>query len=333
MALTDKSRPKTFMDVVGQPFTVSVLSNQVANKTFKHCYLFCGAYGTGKTSMARILASSVNDGEGTPIEMDAASNSGVDSIRSIVQDAQQMPLDCRYKVYIIDEAQNLSKAAWDAALKLIEEPPEHCIFIFCTTEPQKIPSTIMSRVQRFDFHPVKMSVIADRLDFLCNEVLHCDFERSATERIASWANGHVRDAVNALERVYDAEGSIHMNGVEKALGVPSSALVEGFLCGLVDRDAEECLKNLKELATCGVKMSSVYDDIISTALDACVYCVSGTLTVGRVSDKLAQAAKKDAVILKKFSSQAVWLRGVVTDASAYAILTALCFEVCGEGRA
>ena len=169
VSLACKYRPKSFEECVGQPVVVSVLSRQIATKTFKSAYLFVGASGCGKTSVARIMASEINNRQSDPIEIDAASNNGIDNVRAIISDARQTSLDSDYKVYILDECHAFSNQAWQALLKLIEEPPYNTIFIFCTTNPDKIPDTIMTRVQRFDFNKISNKDIVDRLEFILNE--------------------------------------------------------------------------------------------------------------------------------------------------------------------
>ena len=165
-ALATKYRPTTFDDVVGQDSTKIILQQQLETGEFKNAYLFVGSAGTGKTTCARIFADEINKHEGTPIELDAASNNGVDDVRNIIQQAKTKSLDSEYKVFIIDECHSLSNTAWQAFLKLIEEPPAKSIFIFCTTNPEKIPKTILSRVQRFDFKRISQDGIVDRLDYI-----------------------------------------------------------------------------------------------------------------------------------------------------------------------
>ena len=169
VALAVKYRPKTFEDVVEQDSTKVILQQQLESGEFKNSYLFVGGAGTGKTTCARIFADEINNHEGNPIELDAASNSGVDDVRNIIQQAKTKSLDSEYKVFIIDECHSLSNTAWQAFLKLIEEPPAKSIFIFCTTNPEKIPKTILSRVQRYDFKRISQQGIVDRLKYIIEQ--------------------------------------------------------------------------------------------------------------------------------------------------------------------
>lgn len=162
-SLAIKYRPKTFSDVVEQSSTKIILEQQLISGEIKNAYLFVGSAGTGKTTCARIFANVVNGGRGNPIELDAASNNSVDDVREIINQAKTKSLDSEYKVFIIDECHALSNAAWQAMLKIIEEPPAKSIFILCTTESQKIPKTILSRVQRFDFQRISQKGIVNRL--------------------------------------------------------------------------------------------------------------------------------------------------------------------------
>lgn len=168
-ALAVTYRPKTFDDVVEQGSVKTILQQQLATNEFKHAYLFCGGAGTGKTTCARIFANEINHGQGNPIELDAASNNGVDDVRNIIQQARSKSLDSEYKVFIIDECHSISNAGWQAFLKIIEEPPARSIFIFCTTDPQKIPKTILSRVQRYDFQRISQEGIVDRLKYIIEQ--------------------------------------------------------------------------------------------------------------------------------------------------------------------
>lgn len=168
-ALAIKYRPKTWEDVTEQSSTKIILQQQLVSGEVKNAYLFCGPAGCGKTTCARIFASDINKGEGNPIELDAASNNGVDDVRTIIQQAKTKSLDSEYKIFIIDECHALSNSAWQAMLKIIEEPPAKSIFIFCTTDPQKIPKTILSRVQRYDFQRISQKGIVDRLEYILQQ--------------------------------------------------------------------------------------------------------------------------------------------------------------------
>lgn len=168
-ALAIKYRPHTWDEVTEQGSTKIILQQQLESGEVKNAYLFCGPAGCGKTTCARIFAHDINNGQGNPIELDAASNNGVDDVREIIQQAKTKSLDSEYKIFIIDECHALSNSAWQAMLKIIEEPPAKSIFIFATTDPQKIPKTILSRVQRYDFQRISQDGIVNRLKYILDE--------------------------------------------------------------------------------------------------------------------------------------------------------------------
>lgn len=262
-SLASKWRPKSFAEVVGQPVIVSILSRQIETKTFKQAYLFVGPPGCGKTSMSRIIANSINNGESEPIEIDAASNNGVDAIRDLIDDAQQTAIDADYKVYIIDECHMLTTAAWNAGLKLIEEPPSHVIFIFCTTNPDKIPETILTRVQRFDFNRISNVDISNRLAYILNEeVVNCKYDEDALNRIANLSNGFMREAISLLDKCLSYSNDITTENVEKVLGLAKYELLVEYNNAVVDKNLEkanECLSNLMLSQTSPLK---ILDDIL-----------------------------------------------------------------------
>ena len=168
-ALATKYRPKTFDDVTEQSSVKIILQQQISSGEIQHAYLFCGGAGTGKTTCARIFANEINKGQGNPMELDAASNNSVDDIRNIIQQAKVQSMDSEYRIFILDEVHALSNNAWQALLKILEEPPKKAIFIMCTTNPEKIPKTILSRVQRFDFKRISQQVIVDRLKYIIEQ--------------------------------------------------------------------------------------------------------------------------------------------------------------------
>ena len=166
ISLSVKYRPTKFNDVSSQTSIIRILSKQLDTNTFKNAYLFCGSSGCGKTTIARIFANEINKQNGSPIEIDAASNNGVDNVKQIIKSASERSLDSEYKIYIIDECHALTSQAWQAFLKCIEEPPRYTIFIFCTTEKNKVPDTIKNRCQVFNFNRIPSELIKLRLEYI-----------------------------------------------------------------------------------------------------------------------------------------------------------------------
>lgn len=262
--LTLKYRPKAFAEVVGQPTIVSILSRQIETATFKHAYLFAGPSGCGKTTTARIMANEINNNEGEPIEIDAASNNGVDNIREIILSAQQSSLDGDYNIYIIDECHMMTTAAWNALLKTLEEPPSHSIFILCTTNPNKIPETILTRVQRFDFVRIPQNIIADRLEFIANEEVGLvnSFTRDALDRIAMMSNGFMREAISLFDKCISYSSDVTLDNVEKVLGLVKYELLVNLNNAIVDKNLEEAEKLVNILKSQNSNLLSVLDSIL-----------------------------------------------------------------------
>lgn len=230
-ALAIKYRPKSFDDVTEQGVIKAILREQLDSNTVQHCYLFCGGAGTGKTTCARIFANEINAGQGNPIELDAASNNSVDDMRELIQQAQTKSLNSEYKVFIIDECHMITVQGWNAILKLIEEPPAKSIFIFCTTDPQKIPRTIISRVQRYDFQRISQQGIVARLTEIVERENSKDYndpdlrdigdirhDKDAIEYIAKIADGGMRDAITLLDKCLAYTTDLTLENVVKTLG-------------------------------------------------------------------------------------------------------------------
>ena len=247
-ALTRKYRPKSFDDVVSQEHIINTLRNAIEQNRISHAYLFCGPRGVGKTTMARVVARMINgvgidvDGEALGrtldiIEIDAASNSGVDDVRSLRDGVRVPPQSGKYKVYIIDEVHMLSKQAFNALLKTLEEPPEHVKFIFATTEPHKVLPTVLSRVQRFDFRRIKVTEMVDRLRFICNEE-KIKIDDESLHLIGRKADGALRDALSILDQVIAFCGDdIKFEAVLNALNAISNDKLFELLECSVSRDA------------------------------------------------------------------------------------------------
>ncbi len=271
-ALALKYRPETFDDVVEQKAIRQILQEQVATKTHKHAYLFTGGAGTGKTTCARILANEINAGKGKPIEIDAASNNGVDDVREIINDAKFKALDAEYKVYILDECHMFSTGAWNAMLKLIEEPPAKTIFIFCTTDPQKIPATILSRVQRYDFQRITYHGILNRLIYIMEDGEGRQYERAALEYIAKLAEGGMRDAITMLDKCLSfSKDVLTLKDVVEALGTVDYDTMFEILEFLLARKTAPLLAKLDTIHKSGADLKQFMKQFGWFVLDVCKY--------------------------------------------------------------
>lgn len=234
-ALATKYRPKSFEEVVSQDIIVKILEEQVKSGTFKRVYLFCGPAGCGKTTLARIMAKELNNGLSLPIEIDAASNNGVENVRNIIEESYKKPIVGNYKVYILDEVHMLSNGAWNALLKLLEEPPKTVVFILCTTDPQKIPNTILSRVQRFDFSRIPYNLILERLKDI-SEKEGIQTSNEVLEYISKLSRGGLRTAISMLDKVSYMSDPSNVELVSSALNYVSyedlvelaHSLINGF---------------------------------------------------------------------------------------------------------
>lgn len=216
-SLSVKYRPQTFEECCGQKYIVTILKKQLETQNIVNCYLFAGPSGCGKTTLSRILAKEINKGYGTPIEIDGATYNGVDNVRSIIDDAKTRSLDSQYKVFIIDEVHSLTTQAWQSFLKCLEEPPKYTIFIFCTTEPQKIPTTILNRVMRFNLTKLDTIEIYNRLKYICQCEQYSNYEE-ACDYIAKISAGGMRDAIATLEKCAAYSTNLSIDNVLEALG-------------------------------------------------------------------------------------------------------------------
>src|SRR3989344_952104 len=246
LALYRKYGPGKFKEVLGQDHIVSVLESSVENKKVSHSYLFVGSRGTGKTSLARIFASSIGVSQNDLYEIDAASNRGIDDIKEQRDGVRVLPFDSKYKVYIIDEVHMLAKDAWGALLKTLEEPPKHVIFILATTELHKVPETIISRCQVFTFKKAS--------DAICKKMLidvakkeGFDLDAGSAELLAILADGSFRDALGELQKVvnFSKGKKIKREDVEAITGAPKTILVNDFISAIAEKNLEDGIETVR----------------------------------------------------------------------------------------
>lgn len=280
--LAVKYRPKSFDDVVEQQAIKDILTDQIETGTFQHSYLFCGPAGCGKTTAARIFANDINGGKGNPIEVDAASNNGVDNVREIIDGARRKSLDSDYKVYIIDECHMLSTGAWNAMLKLLEEPPKTTVFIMCTTDPQKIPATILSRVQRYNFSKISLDNIVKRLKYIIacevDEILNeggpdgaFSYTEEAIQYIAKLADGGMRDSITMMDKCLSLDPDLTIESVVAALGTVDYNTHFDLLMFMECNNKPSAAKLIEDVFNSGKDLKQFVKQFQYFVLDVCKY--------------------------------------------------------------
>ena len=320
-ALYRKFRPLTFDEIVGQEHIVKTIKNEIINNRVGHAYLFNGGRGTGKTSAAKILARAVNclnpqngepcneceickaalDGSLTDIvEMDAASNNSVEDVRAIRDEVNFLPTLAKYRVYIIDEVHMLSTGAFNALLKTLEEPPAHVKFILATTEPQKLPATILSRCQRFDFKKISNENIEKRLNYVCSQS-KIDITDDAKKVIAGLSEGAMRDALSILERCMQEEGTITDEVVKELVGIPKTESVNKITKNILEKNTDEALKTINEIVEEGKDITNFLWEIIKYVKDILIRKTNTPLEIYNQAEKeeikkLADATSKERLI-------------------------------------
>ena len=315
VALYRRWRPESFADLVGQEHISRTLSRAVMSGQTSHAYLFTGPRGTGKTSTAKILARALNCAEGptlTPcgvcdscrsisdgssmdvFEIDAASNRGIDEIRDLRESVKFAPTEGHYKIYIIDEVHMLTTEAFNALLKTLEEPPERVIFILATTEPHKVPATIQSRCQRYDFHRITVTEIRDRLLYVCKES-DIAAEEDALDIIAAQADGGMRDALSILDQCMAlAEGTLTAERVQEALGLVGRAWIRRMAGEIAARDAAALIAQLSELLQSGRELKQVLAELAQHFRRLMIAGVGGTVSAAELCAGDAEELRMDA---------------------------------------
>jgi DNA polymerase III subunit gamma/tau len=277
IAMARKWRPKTFLELTGQDHVAQTLRNAIEGGRLAHAFLFTGTRGVGKTTSARILARTLNCTDkvdvlvpcgkclscqeidnGTSldvVEIDGASNNSVDDVRGLIETVKYASMNGMYRVIVIDEVHMLSHAAFNALLKTLEEPPEHVLFIFATTEANKVPQTILSRVQKFDFKRIGPQAIMDRLTFVCQQE-EIAFEDSALAIIAEKADGSMRDSLTYFDQVYAFSGSpLTLEATYKVLGVPPEEIFFDIMLAIAKHDQRSCHAQISRFIERGIEMS------------------------------------------------------------------------------
>lgn len=281
-ALYRKWRPKTFSDVIGQEHITKTLQNEIVSNRIGHAYLFIGTRGTGKTTCAKIFAKAVNclnfaNGDACldceictgidnntildVIELDAASNNGVDDIRNICEAANFTPATTKFKVYIIDEVHMLSPGAFNALLKTLEEPPEHVIFILATTEVHKVPATILSRCQKFEFHKISVDNIIKRLNFIAEKEGFI-LEQEAALTIAKFADGAMRDALTILDKCVDSDKEITYKKVSRILGITEKGYIFSIISSIIEKNTAQAVTIVTQLDKASKNLAVFFNELI-----------------------------------------------------------------------
>ncbi|WP_134644954.1 DNA polymerase III subunit gamma/tau [Weissella cibaria] len=318
-------RPQKFSDMIGQEVVTKTLKNAIMTGQTTHAYLFNGPRGTGKTSAAKIFAKAINclnpiNGEpdgvcamcqaadngtlGDVIELDAASNNGVDEIREIREDVNYAPTQAKYKVYIIDEVHMLSTGAFNALLKTLEEPPANVIFILATTEPQKIPATIISRTQRFDFKRIDAKAAYDRMTYILDQ-RGDTYDEAAIRVIANAADGGMRDALSILDQALSfGDGHVTLENALLVTGSVTQTLLGEYVQAVVQQDTKAALAKLSEVLSAGKDASRFVEDLISYARDLLLHTEAPEL-ISIVPDNIFKALASD-------TPATVWYRMIDT---------------------
>ena len=320
-ALYRKFRPQTFEEMVGQEHITRTLRNQIMANRVGHAYLFNGGRGTGKTTSAKVLARAINclnpkDGEPCNeceickaalngsltdiVEMDAASNNSVEDIRSIREEVNFLPTKAKYRVYIIDEVHMLSQGAFNALLKTLEEPPEHVKFILATTEPQKLPATILSRCQRFDFKRISNEDIIKRLEIVCKES-NIEITKQALNIIASLAEGAMRDALSILERcVQDGENNIDEDKIKELVGIPKITHIHSITEAIIKYNIDEAMESITKVLDEGKDLNNLLWEVIKYIKDILMVKTGQKLTIYNETDFENLKKPSDTEVFENF---------------------------------
>lgn len=339
-SLAVKYRPQTFSEICGQSITTRILTKVLEKQSFKNAYLFAGPSGTGKTTTARAFARAINGGIGEPVEIDGASNNGVDQIRAIAESANQRSLVGTYKIYIIDECHMITSAGWNAFLKCLEECPEYTIFMFCTTEPNKIPATIQNRMQRFNIAKINAQEIKDRLFYVCQQEGFVNYEDTC-ELISKLCDGCMREALTMLDQCVDLSNDLSLENTKTVLGeAPFERMLKLTNC-LIGHNEQFTLVAIETLAQEGKDLKQFVNEYLSFTLELTKYILFQNIGATNIPAYLENSA--DPMISVRnttsFENSLTWFNNLATkllevknaikyDTSVKAVVEAYFLNIC-----
>ena len=314
--LATKYRPQTFEEVCGQSITVDILKKVMENKKFKHVYLFAGDSGCGKTTLARIFAKAINQGIGEPIEVDGASGGNTENIRAIVESASQRALEGEYKVFIIDECQMLgggrkeNSPAWTALLKCIEECPEYTIFMFCSTDPEKIPDAVLNRMQRYNITKIDPKLIKERLLFICKQEGFINYEQTC-DLISKTSHGCMRDAIMRLDQCADYSTDLKLENTKQILADISYESMFGLTWALQEKNEANLLTIINNLYNSGNDLKNFINTYLEFNLDLAKYCIFKNIQLTNIPEYLATVDNPVVQQTIDIANNLVWFRALI----------------------
>jgi DNA polymerase-3 subunit gamma/tau len=288
-ALAVKYRPKTFEEVVGQSITTKILNKALEKQSFKNAYLFAGPSGTGKTTLSRCFANAINNGIGEPIELDAASHGNIEQIRAIVDSANQRSLTGNYKIFIIDECHAISTAGYQVLLKCLEECPEYTIFIFCTTEPNKIPATVLNRMQRFNIAKIQPHEIKDRLTYICQQEGFTNYNDTC-ELISKLCDGCMREAITKLDQCADLSTDLSLENTKLVLGEAPFERMLKLTNVLINKQPQYTLMAIETLANEGKDLKQFVNEYLSFTMEMTKYILFKNIGLTNIPAYLENSA-------------------------------------------
>lgn len=325
-------RPQRLDDVVGQEQAKQVLRVHLKNKP-KSGYLFVGSAGTGKTTCARIFAYELNHGKTNVVEINAADTNGVDGIRQIIEDAKKKPIGTPYRIFILDECHMLTTQAWNALLKLVEEPPASVVILMCTTDPRKIPSTITSRVLRLDFSRIDITQVRDRLGWVLQQEGCSDYQMDALMYIAQLSNGGMRDALSMLDKVVSYDAGITLDVVNQALGLVGFDDSFNLLDAIYNKNPNAVIETLAKLNAQGIDFRICVQDFRRFMLNSVKAGLGISPTLISMPADEVQRFKKYSLVPRLFfilSRLNELVPKVAYDADPYTLVNSEFLRLAGE---